>query len=29
MTSQGIWMDAGDGAVAAIEAFEDAGVDSR
>ncbi|MFE6964362.1 substrate-binding domain-containing protein [Agromyces sp. NPDC057679] len=24
---QGIWMDAGDGAVAAIEAFEDAGVD--
>ena len=23
----GIWMDAGDGAVAAIEAFEDAGVD--
>jgi ribose transport system substrate-binding protein len=24
---QGVWMDAGDGAVAAIEAFEDAGVD--
>jgi ribose transport system substrate-binding protein len=24
---QGIWMDAGDGSVAAIEAFEDAGVD--
>ena len=24
---KGIWMDAGDGAVAAIEAFEDAGVD--
>ena len=24
---QGIWMDAGDGAVAVIEAFEDAGVD--
>ncbi len=24
---QGIWMDAGDGAVAAIEAFEDAGAD--
>ncbi len=24
---QGIWMDAGDGAVAAIEAFEDAGID--
>ncbi len=24
---QGIWMDAGDGAVAALEAFEDAGVD--
>jgi ribose transport system substrate-binding protein len=24
---QGIWMDAGDGAVAAIEAFEDAGLD--
>src|SRR5690606_39178652 len=23
----GVWMDAGDGAVAAIEAFEDAGVD--
>ena len=26
-TSTGVWMDAGDGAVAAIEAFEDAGVD--
>ena len=24
---QGVWMDAGDGAVAAIEAFEDAGAD--
>src|SRR5690606_23374035 len=24
---KGVWMDAGDGAVAAIEAFEDAGVD--
>jgi ribose transport system substrate-binding protein len=26
-TVDGVWMDAGDGAVAAIEAFEDAGVD--